>query len=120
MIDEQGLRDYCLSKKGAGEDFPFGDEARVFKVMGKMFAIIPVSVKPASISLKCDPNWSDTLRDTYKSITAGYHLNKTHWNSVIADDSIPEDLIYEMIDHSYKLIVKALTKDQRKNLEESH
>src|SRR5690242_16981543 len=111
MIDEQTLREYCLRKKGAVEEFPFGDDARVLKVMGKMFAIIPVGAKPASISLKCDPLWSDTLRETYKSITAGYHLNKTHWNSVITDDGVPEDLVYEMIDHSYKLIVKALTKD---------
>ncbi len=117
MMDEQALRDYCLSQKGAGENFPFGDDVRVFKVMGKMFALIPVGEKPPSISLKCDPHWALVLRETYPAITPGYHLNKQHWNSVAVDGTIPDDEVYEMIDHSYKLIVKALTKDARAKLE---
>jgi predicted DNA-binding protein (MmcQ/YjbR family) len=117
MIDEMVLRDYCLSKKGASEGFPFGDEARVFKVMGKMFALIGVGVNPASISLKCDPMWASSLREEHPAITGAYHLNKTHWNGITSDGSVPDELMYEMIDHSYKLVVKSLTKVVRAELE---
>jgi predicted DNA-binding protein (MmcQ/YjbR family) len=115
-MDGKVLESYCMSKKGAAKEFPFGDEVAVFKVMGKMFALLPVD-GPPNISLKCDPTLAVMLRDTYPAVTAGYHLNKNHWNSVRVDDSIPEDELLEMIDHSYDRVVKGLTKAQRQSLE---
>jgi predicted DNA-binding protein (MmcQ/YjbR family) len=110
------LRAYCLSKRGAREDFPFGADVAVYKVMGKMFALIPVDV-PNQISLKCDPTFAEVLRQTYAEVTPGWHLNKQHWNSIITDGSIPDDEIQEMIDHSYELVVKGLTKKDRERLD---
>jgi predicted DNA-binding protein (MmcQ/YjbR family) len=115
MLDKTGLRDYCLGKKGAIEDFPFGKDVRVFKVMGKMFALLPVD-DPARISLKCDPIKAQALRLTYEAVEPGYHLNKQHWNTVTVDGSIPDEEIIEMIDHSYWLIVQKLKKSDRKAL----
>ncbi|MEO8396458.1 MAG: MmcQ/YjbR family DNA-binding protein [Chloroflexota bacterium] len=114
-MDREQLRDYCLSKKAALEDFPFGQEVAVMKVMGKMFALLPVEGK-VQISLKCDPIFSQLLRDTYPAVTPGWHLNKKHWNDVKIDGSIAEDEILEMIDHSYEQVVKGLTKAQRSAL----
>ncbi|MBI1258031.1 MAG: hypothetical protein GC204_11220 [Chloroflexi bacterium] len=74
-MDREQLRDYCLSKKAALEDFPFGEEVAVMKVMGKMFALLPVE-GGLQISLKCDPIFSQLLRDTYPAVTPGWHLNK--------------------------------------------
>jgi predicted DNA-binding protein (MmcQ/YjbR family) len=110
------LRDYCLSKKGTTEDFPFGDDTRVLRVMGKLFALMPVGTLPARMNLKCDPDWALVLRATYPAITPGYHMNKAHWNTIIADGTIPQDLVYEMIDHSYNIVVKGLPKRERDQL----
>lgn len=114
-MDAQQLRAYCLSKNEAVETFPFGEEVRVFKVMNKMFALVPVGGK-ASISLKCEPTWAQILRQTYAAVKPGYHLSKEHWNTVECDGSIPDEEILGMIDHSYDQIVKSLTKAQRKAL----
>ena len=86
------------------------------KVMGKMFALLPVEGR-LQISLKCDPIFAQLLRDTYPAVTPGWHLNKKHWNDVKIDDSIPEDEILEMIDHSYDQVVKGLTRAQRAALQ---
>ena len=114
-MDREQLRGYCLAKKAAVEDFPFGDEVAVFKIMVKIFALLPVD-GGLTISLKCDPIFATLLRDTYPAVTPGWHLNKRHWNTVKVDDSIPEDEILEMIDHSYDQVVKGLTKAQRSDL----
>ncbi len=115
-MNRDHLRAYCLSKRGAHEDFPFGEEVAVYKVMGKIFALIPVNV-PTQISLKCDPTFAEVLRQTYAAVTPAYHLNKQHWNGVLVDGSIPDDEIEEMIDHSYELVVKRLSKKDREKLE---
>lgn len=115
MLNANDLLQHCLSKKGAVETFPFGPDARVLKVMDKMFAIMPVD-GTASISLKCEPVWAQMLRDTYEAVKPGYHLNKQHWNTVLSDGSIPDDEIREMIDHSYTLVVKSLKKSEREAL----
>lgn len=107
---------YCLSKRGAFRDQPFGPEADVIKVMGKMFALIPVDANPPSISLKCDPVLATMIRDTYPAVTPAYHMNKRHWNGVVVDGSVPDDEVEEWIDHSYDLVVKSLTKAQRREL----
>jgi len=115
-MDRSELRTYCLTKRGAWEDFPFGEGVAVYKVMDKMFALMPVG-GPVQISLKCDPFWAKLLRDTYPAVTPAYHLNKQHWNGVSLDGSIRDDEIREMVDHSYDLVVKGLTKAQRLALE---
>ncbi len=116
-MNRDELRAYCLSRPGAEETFPFGDDVAVFKVMGKMFALLPVSGS-LSISLKCEPTLAELLRGTYAAVKPGWHLNKLHWNSLALDGTIPESEVTMMIDHSYELVVKGLTKTQRKALEQ--
>lgn len=116
-MNRNNLRDFCLNLTGAVEDFPFGPDAAVFKVKNKMFALIPVDVKPPSISLKCDPIEAVLLREMYEAVQPGYHLSKKHWNTVTVDGEIPDARIYEMIEDSYTLVRKKLTKKDRQALE---
>ena len=106
----------CGAMLGAVEDYPFGDEVAVFKVGGRMFALVSLSDAPGSVSLKCDPVLADGLRARYPAITAGYHLNKRHWNTVVLDGSVPDDEVFEQIDHSHELVVATLTKAQRNQI----
>lgn len=117
MLNRKQLRDYCLQMTGAVEEFPFGPDAAVFKVKGKMFALIPVDTNPLSISLKCDPIEAAILRDNYKSVNPGYHLNKKHWNTVTIDGELDNERIMEMIEDSYILVRQKLTKKDRAELE---
>jgi predicted DNA-binding protein (MmcQ/YjbR family) len=117
MRREETVR-YCLSKPGAIETWPFGDEVAVFKVAGKMFALLPVDADPPEISLKCDPTLATALRSTYRAVRPGYHLNKRHWNTVTLDGSIDDDEVQEWIDHSYELIVAKLPRSERDRLSE--
>ena len=104
-------RDYCLAKKGVTESFPFDQQTLVFKVMGKMFALSGLEHIPARVNLKCDPDRSIDLRAAYDElITPGYHMSKLHWNTVQIGGNIPQDLLLELIDHSYELVVASLTK----------
>ena len=118
-IDIKALRDYCLRKPGAFEDFPFGEDTLVIKVKDKMFALIPLDRhdEPPQISLKCDPQLADMLRDIYDAVKPGYHLNKKHWNTVTVDGSISDDEVFEMIDQSYILVVKSLKKADRDEID---
>lgn len=105
------FREYCISKKGVTESFPFGEETLVFKVMGKMFALTGLETNPASANLKCDPERAIELREEYDGlIIPGYHMSKVHWNTVELERNIPQELVLELIDHSYDLVVKSLTK----------
>jgi predicted DNA-binding protein (MmcQ/YjbR family) len=106
----------CSGKRGAVEDYPFGDSTAVFKVAGKMFALVPLGGDPASVSLKCDPDRAAWLRRQYAAITAGYHLNKRHWNTITLDGSVPGDELLDLIDHSYELVVASLTRAERARL----
>jgi predicted DNA-binding protein (MmcQ/YjbR family) len=118
-IDLKALRTYCASKQGAVEDTPFGEDTLVFKVVGKIFALIPLDNPrdhPPMINLKCDPTLAEILRNIYDAVQPGYHMNKKHWNTVTVDGSIPDDEIYDMIDQSYQLVVKSLKKDERDQL----
>ncbi len=110
------VKAHCDTKAGAVAEFPFGPEVEVFKVMGKMFALLSVD-EPSRISLKGDPGWNEVIRQTYDSVTAGYHLNKQHWNTVALDGDVPDDELWEMLDRSYDLVVSKLTKAQREGLE---
>jgi len=110
------LRHHLLGKKGAREDFPFGPETLVLKVMGKVFALIGLEDQPLHITLKCDPDLALFLRDAYPAVRPGYHTNKTHWNTITLDGSLPEEEIFKMIDESYGLVVKGLTRADRARL----
>ena len=110
------LRKFLLKKKGTTEETPFGPEALVYKVMGKMYALIAWEENPLHITLKCDPDFALALRAKYPAVTAGYHMNKRHWNTIMLDGSVPEDEILEMIDDSYDLVVKKLKKADRERL----
>ena len=107
------LRDYLLQKKSTTEEMPFGPEALVFKVAGKMFALVAWQETPLKISLKCDPMEALFLRDMYTAVTPGYHLNKRHWNTITLDGSVPEAELRRMIDDSYVLVVQGLKKAER-------
>ncbi len=109
------LREYCLSKKGTTESFPFDETTLVFKVMNKMFAITDLE-KDLSISIKCDPELAINLREQYPAVKPAWHFNKAHWNNVIIDGSVDVSLIREWIDHSYDLIVSKLPKKDKKVL----
>ena len=110
------IREYCNRKLAVVETFPFDEETLVFKVMGKMFALTNIRATELSVNLKCDPDWAMILRDHYTAVTPGYHMNKRHWNTVIVDGSIPAEEIWEMVDHSYRLVVKGLKKSDREKL----
>jgi len=110
------IRSYCSAKKGSTEELPFGPSVLVFKVMGKMFALLAWNEKPLSISLKCDPDRATALRAYYPAVRGAYHMNKIHWNMVRLDNSLSRDQMEELIDHSYELVVKNLTRTQKKLL----
>lgn len=110
------FREHCLKKPGVKEDFPFGPEHIVFKVGGKMFALLAFEEIPPTANLKCDPDLALELRDRYEHVRPGYHMNKKHWNTVVISGAIPEDELRGMIDHSYQLVVRALPKATRATL----
>jgi len=105
-----------LSKQGAREDFPFDMNTLVMKAGPKMFALIGLENDPLRINLKCDPEHAEALRALYPAVTPGYHMHKRHWNTVILDDTIPDDVLYEMINESYDLVVESLTRRQREEI----
>lgn len=98
------LRDYCLSFLGAEETFPFGPDTSVFKVGGKMFALSRLGAESLRISLKCEPALAEALRASHDAVLPGYHLNKRHWNTVIVDGSLPDQMVRDMIEDSYDLV----------------
>jgi len=106
----------CATKPGSAEDYPFGAEVAVFKVVGRMFALVSLGPPPGSVSLKCDPGLAVGLRGRYAAITPGYHLNKRHWNTVTLDGSVPDEEVLELVDHSYDLVLAGLTRTQRNKL----
>jgi predicted DNA-binding protein (MmcQ/YjbR family) len=111
-------RTYCLSLPEATEDFPFGPDVAVYRVRGKMFALYSVEKSGlSSVNLKCDQVQALILRDIFPAVTAGYHMNKKHWNTVLLDGSIPHGELERMVDHSYALVVKKLPKVERQFLE---
>jgi predicted DNA-binding protein (MmcQ/YjbR family) len=115
-MDGEALRDLCLSFPGSEETFPFGFETSVFKVDGKMFALSRLRADPLSVSLKCEPPLAMQLRALHPAITGGYHLNKRHWNTVTIDGSLPGQMIAEMVEDSYDLVVSKLSRARRRAL----
>jgi predicted DNA-binding protein (MmcQ/YjbR family) len=111
------LRAWCLRHTGASEDFPFGPDNSVFKVSGKMFALSALERTPLQVSIKCEPELAVGLRASYPAIRPGYHLNKRHWNTITLDGTLPDQLVRDLIEDSYDLIVAALPKRVRDQLE---
>ena len=107
-MDATELREWCLQHEGAIEDFPFGPQHSVFKVAGKIFALSALGREPLEVSVKCEPELADMLRHSYEAIRPGYHLNKRHWNTITLDGSLPDQLVQDMIEDSYDLVVSAL------------
>ncbi len=116
-MDYNDARACLLEKPAAREDFPFGPEVAVFKVKNKMFATLAWRDGMAEMNLKCDPQEAFALRDMFESVIPGYHMNKKHWNTVILDGSVPENEIRRMIDGSFVLVVKGMTRAERLPLE---
>ncbi|HET6245633.1 MAG: MmcQ/YjbR family DNA-binding protein [Bacteroidetes bacterium] len=110
------FREYCLSKKGVTEDFPFDSVTLVFKVMGKIFALTDVN-NFESINLKCDPEKAIELREQYPGVRPGYHMNKKHWNTINNEPPIAHNILFSWIDHSYELVSSGLTKAQKQVLQ---
>lgn len=115
-MNVEDFRDYCLSKKGVTESFPFDNSTIVFKIGGKLFALAGIEFF-ASVNLKCDPERSIELRETFNGIKPGFHMNKKHWNTVTVDSDVPNQLLLELIDHSFELVYKSLTKKIRDGLQ---
>lgn len=110
------LDSHCMSHKGAVREYPFGPDVAVYKVMGKMFALIGEDDANLQMNLKCDPDEADALRANFEGVIPGYHMNKVHWNSVLQNSDVPDDLIISMIQDSYDIIVSKLTKQQKADL----
>lgn len=108
-------RDYCMAKSGTTEGFPFDEETLVFKVMGKMYALM--NVEPfLSITMKCDPERAIALREEFAGVKPGYHASKKHWNTVMTDGSVSDEHLLEWTDHSYEMVIKGLTKALKQEL----
>ncbi|RTY70645.1 MmcQ/YjbR family DNA-binding protein [Flavobacterium sp. LB2P53] len=113
--------EYCLSKKGVTEHFPFDEDTLVFKVGGKMFALSSLSQwekGQPSVNLKCDPERAQELRAEYEDIQPGFHMSKTHWNTIAVNESVADALLKELVDHSYDLVFKSLTKKLQSEIQE--
>jgi predicted DNA-binding protein (MmcQ/YjbR family) len=125
-MDAAALRGICLGFPGAFEDYPFGPDTAVFKVRAaipgggrhgaKMFALSAMDEADFSVSLKCEPALAQQLRAAHPEITGAWHLNKTHWNGVRLDGSLPDDMIRDMVEDSYDLVVASLSRRQQERL----
>jgi predicted DNA-binding protein (MmcQ/YjbR family) len=117
-VSPDALRDLCLSFVGSEETFPFGFETSVFKVAGKMFALSRMGADPPlRVSMKCDPGLAEGLREAHPgTVLPGYHLNKRHWNTVILDGSLPDQMVGDMVEDSYDLIVSKLPRARQRAL----
>jgi predicted DNA-binding protein (MmcQ/YjbR family) len=111
----EDIRNYCISKKGVTEGFPFDNDTLVFKVAGKMFALVNLE-GDLRINLKCEPSKALELREQFTAVIPGYHMNKKHWNTVKIDGSIKDNLVMEWIDNSYNLVIEKLTLAERNSL----
>src|SRR6266513_1494021 len=112
-MDAVEFREYCLTKPNATEGTPFGETVLVFKVAGKMFALMSLDEVPVTANLKCDPDLALELRDRYEQVRPGYHMNKKHWKTVEIGGGIPKTELRNMIDHSYDLVVQSLSRASR-------
>jgi predicted DNA-binding protein (MmcQ/YjbR family) len=110
------LRKWCLSRPGATEEFPFTPTTSVFKVAGKVFAISNLRSRPLDVSAKCEPGLAEQLRASYPAIRPGYHLNKRHWNTITLDGSLPDAMVFDLLEDSYDLVLASLPRATRDGL----
>lgn len=103
-MDKKTVEDYVLSMPNAVREYPFGEGVAVYKVDDKMFALMDEKKEPVNLSLKCDPQLSQVLREKYESVMPGYHLNKKHWNTLILSGQLAWDEVQDLIRHSYNLV----------------
>jgi predicted DNA-binding protein (MmcQ/YjbR family) len=115
-MEREDLLSLCARMAGAVEDYPFGDGVAVFKVGGRMFALVPLGGSPPTVNLKCDPDVALELRDRFPAVRPGYHQNKRHWNTVEIDGSIDREEVVWMVGHSYDLVVAGLPRAARRGL----
>lgn len=115
-MDLPDVIEHCLSLPGAEETQPFGPEALVYKVAGKMFAVTVPEDFPPRINLKCDPKRAVELRDEHPAIRPGWHMNKRHWNTVVLDGTLPAAMVRSLVEHSYELVVAGLPRKTREKL----
>lgn len=116
IVTPEQLRGLCLSFRGSRETFPFGPETSAFRVFEKIFALSALHGEPLTVSLKCEPPLAEQLRAQHPAITGGYHLNKRHWNTVTLDGSLTDQMIADMVEDSYDLIVAQLSPGRRRGL----
>ena len=119
MLSIASLREHCGQKPSSQETFPFGLTTLVFKVAGKMYALCSIDSDPLELSLKCNPDEAEALRQLYPAVRPGYHLSKWHWNTVTCDGSVKDKLLLEWLDVSYDLVVAGLSKHVRTELLQS-
>lgn len=112
----EDFRIYCLSKPGTEECLPFDQDTLVFKVMGKMFALTSLDSEVFTVNLKCDPDRAVELREEHPEVQPGYHMSKVHWNTVNFEGRLKNAFLRELIDHSYEMVVKGLTKKLKEEL----
>ena len=115
-MNYEELREYCLSKPAVTEGFPFNETALVFKVAGKMFALLDLSEDSRGISLKCNPELAIELRARHPEVTPARHFNKQHWNGVDLQGGVGDKLLGEWIDHSYQIVIESLPRSKREGL----
>lgn len=109
------LREYCLSKKGVTECFPFDENTLVFKVGGKMFLLTDL-VDAFSMNVKCEPDKAVELREEYNCVLPGYHMNKKYWNTVVIDGSVPDNILLSWVDASYNLVFDGLSRKEKEHI----
>lgn len=115
-MDIEQFRAYALSKAGSSEDFPFDEVTLCLRVMGKIFAITGLDNERFSVNLKCDPDYAVELREQYPAVQPGWHMNKTHWNTVDFEGELDDKMLRHLVDHSYEMVVKTLKKAEREAL----
>jgi predicted DNA-binding protein (MmcQ/YjbR family) len=111
--------EYCLSKKGVSEHFPFDQDTLVFKVGGKMFALSSLNQwekGEPSVNLKCNPDYAQELRAQYGDVKPAFHMSKVHWNTVAINNEVSDKFVKELIDDSYELVFKSLTKKSQNEI----
>lgn len=107
------FRNYCMAKKAVEETFPFDEVTLVFKVMGKMFAITGLDNERFTVTMKCDPEWAEELREEHPEIQPGYHTSKRLWNTVDFEGMLDDAFLCRLVDHSYDQVVAGLPKKVR-------
>lgn len=116
MIELEDVREMCLTWPEVSEGYPFGEDHLVFKVKNKMFCLMSLDAFPSTMNLKCEPDRAIELREQYDGVAPGYHMNKKHWNTLTLDGSVPDDVVLELVRHSYDRVVSGLKKSEREEI----